>query len=140
MRSGTKFRKLLFAAGCWPLFALAVTGQPATTTTLTSNTNPQCENLDVTFTATVTSGATGSVEFLDGVTVIGTSTLSGGTAALTINSLSAGTHSITAHYLGDGTYDPSTSSPPVSQVIWPKPTVIATPSGQTVCSGEIFTQ
>jgi len=65
---------------------------------------------NVQFTATVTSGATGTVQFLDGAASLGTVTLSGGTAALSTSSLAVGTHTITAAYSGDGTHAPSTSA------------------------------
>jgi hypothetical protein len=88
-----------------------------TTTSLTSSANPSVSGQQVTFTATVSpSSATGAVEFLDGATVIGTGTLSGGSTTFQISSLSVGTHSITAHYLGSGGFNQSTSSP-VSQVV-----------------------
>ena len=77
----------------WPL---------ASTTTLVSSpvaTGPY--GSPVTFTATVTvSGgpATGTVTFKDGATVIGTGTLSSGTAAFATSTLAVANHSITATY------------------------------------------
>jgi hypothetical protein len=51
----------------------------ATTTTITSDNNPACENAQVTFTATVTttggSTPTGTVDFFDGTVLIGTGSL-----------------------------------------------------------------
>ncbi|HEV7766444.1 MAG TPA: Ig-like domain repeat protein, partial [Thermoanaerobaculia bacterium] len=71
----------------------------------------------VTFTATLSAlspGAglpTGTVEFFDGATSLGTGGVNGiGEAALTTSSLSVGTHSITANYSGDAGFDPVTSS------------------------------
>jgi hypothetical protein len=61
----------------------------------------------VTFTATVKAVApgsgtpTGTVSFLDGSTTLGTGTLSGGTATLSISTLAALAHSITVVYGGD---------------------------------------
>ena len=101
MKSIVNINKLLLISGFWLLSAVNALGQTPTTTTLTSGTNPQCAIFDVTFTAVIDpSGATGTVEFLDGATVIGTGTISGGTATYTTSSLSSGTHTITAHYLG----------------------------------------
>ena len=70
----------------------------------------------MTFTATVTSGATGTVIFDDGTTSLGTGTISSGVATLATSSLAAGTHSITAQYGGDTNYT-AASSTPVSQVV-----------------------
>jgi uncharacterized protein YjdB len=83
----------------------------STTTTLTSNRNPSNVGQSVTFTATVSaSAASGSVQFLDGATILGTVTLSAGRASLSTASLSAGSHSITAKYIGDARYNGSTSA------------------------------
>lgn len=77
---------------------------------VTSNINPSCPSQSITLTATVDpSAATGSVSFYDGVTLLGTQPLSGGTAALSTSSLSVGSHSLTAVYSGDSTHDSSTS-------------------------------
>ncbi len=80
----------------------------ATATTLSSSTNPSSVGAAVTFTAVVTAPnggglvPDGSVNFLDGSTVIGTATLNAsGVATLTISTLSNGQHSITAAYDGD---------------------------------------
>jgi hypothetical protein len=72
----------------------------------------------VTFTATVNpfSGPTGTVQFFDGVNVLGTVALSGGTASLTTAGLAVGTHFITATYSGDSNFGGSTSSP-VTQTV-----------------------
>lgn len=77
----------------------------------------------VTFSAqTSPFGTTGTVTFLDGVTIIGTSTLNGsGQAGLIVNNLGAGSspHIITARYDGDVNYAVSTSSA-ISHVILKK--------------------
>jgi sugar lactone lactonase YvrE len=76
--------------------------QAASAVTLASSLNPSVTGQSVTFTATVApSGATGSVQFLDGSTSLGTVTLNAGSAALSVSSLSAGSHTITANYSGD---------------------------------------
>ena len=83
----------------------------AATATLASSANPSGYGQPVTFTATVSpSGATGTVQFLDGATVLGTATLSNGNAALSISALAAGSHTITASYSGDGNYNGATSA------------------------------
>ena len=81
----------------------------------------------VTFTATVsplTSGLptpTGSVTFWDGSDSLGSVTLSGGTATLSIANLDTGTHSITAGYSGDSYFEQATSSA-LLQTVEPTPT------------------
>ncbi len=85
--------------------------QATSTTTLSANINPSCFGDNVTLTATILPGvATGTVTFFDGVTSLGTTAISGGTAALVISSLSVGSHSITAVYSGDSDYLTSTSA------------------------------
>ena len=89
---------------------------PPTMTTLTASLNPSVFGQAVTFTATVapaTSGTgtpTGSVTFLNGSTVLGTGTLSGGVATFTTSGLTTGVSSITANYTGDTMFGPSTSA------------------------------
>ena len=93
-----------------------VVNKTATTVTVASSRNPVPSGSSVTFTATVPAGATGTVQFLDGTTVLGTGTVSGGAASFSTATLSVGTHSITAMYSGDATYNGATSSA-VSQVV-----------------------
>ena len=87
------------------------------TTTIASNNNPSIFGQNVTLRATVSpSGATGTVQFFDGATLLGAPTLSSGTASLSISTLSTGSHSITATYSGDAHYATSSSSA-LSQVV-----------------------
>src|ERR1700683_985214 len=87
-----------------------------TTTTLTSSQNPSNYGQAVTFSATVTSQGfkstpTGTVNFYDGTTNLGSSNLSSSAVAtLTISTLAVGTHSITATYNGDSNFGSSTSA------------------------------
>jgi hypothetical protein len=88
-----------------------------TTTTLASNANPSAVGQAVTFTATVASASstlTGSVQFLDGTTVLGGTAVllntTKRTATYTTTSLALGSHSITAVYSGDNANQTSTSS------------------------------
>jgi hypothetical protein len=92
-----------------------------TTTSLTSSPNPSTLGEPVTFTATVDSsegpppdGET--VSFLQGKTVLGTGTLSSGSASFTTSALKAGTHSVTADYAGDSDFATSKSKA-VKQVV-----------------------
>lgn len=115
-----------------------VVNQIVPTVTLVSSINPSSVNQSVTFTATVPSGATGTITFLDGSTPIGTATISGGTASVTTSTLAGGTHTITASYSGD-TNDSAATSAPLAQTVnklTPTVAVTANPSsslyGQTV--------
>ena len=87
----------------------------ASTTTAASAPNPSVYGQTITITATVSSSVTtptGTVTFMDGATVLGSATLSGGVASFTTSALVANSHSITALYSGDTNYNGSTS--PVS--------------------------
>ncbi len=97
--------------------------QASTTTALGSSANPSVFGQSVTFTATVTAVApgsgtpTGTVEFFDGATSLGTDTLNGsGQASINVSSFTVGSHSITATYGGATAYVGSTSSP-LSQTV-----------------------
>jgi hypothetical protein len=75
----------------------------ATTTTLVSSLNPSTHGTAVTFTATITpafgGAVTGTVNFKDGSTVIGTGTVNAARkATFTTSALTVGTHAITAVY------------------------------------------
>jgi uncharacterized protein (TIGR03437 family) len=86
-------------------------GASNTTTAITSSINPSVQGQAVTFTATVVpSAATGTVQFLDGDTVIGNALLSAGTATTSTSNLSPGVHTITATYSGDSNYGSSSGS------------------------------
>ena len=85
-----------------------------TTTTLSSSSNSSQFGQTVTFTATIASPAgtpTGSVQILNGTTVIGSGTLTSGSVSIPVSTLPAGTDSIIASYLGGGGFAPSKSSP-----------------------------
>ncbi|SPE38469.1 hypothetical protein SBA3_2890014 [Candidatus Sulfopaludibacter sp. SbA3] len=118
--------------------ALAVTvGKASSLVALSSSVNPSAPGQAVTLTAGVTpTSATGSVQFLDGTTVLGTSALSGGSATLSISNLTSGNHAITATYSGDGNYSGNSAS--LSQTVKATTTtsLAANPSpavlGQTV--------
>jgi hypothetical protein len=87
-----------------------------TSTVITSNVNPSSVGQSITLIATVspvvpaTGTRTGTVTFFDGPTSIGTGTLSGSVATLTISTLGAGSHGITASYGGDANFNTSASS------------------------------
>jgi hypothetical protein len=92
-----------------------------TTTTLSSSPNPSTYGEAVTFTAVVSSsqGAPPDgepVSFVSGKKVLGTGTLSGGSASFTTSTLKVGTTAVTAVYSGDSNFANSTSKP-VKQVV-----------------------
>jgi minor extracellular serine protease Vpr len=94
---------------------------PATSsTTLTSSLSVSTFGQSITFTASVTpqygGSATGSVNFYDGTTGLGSGTVTANTASLSTGALSAGAHSLHAVYQGDSNIDGSTSNT-VSEVV-----------------------
>jgi uncharacterized repeat protein (TIGR01451 family) len=118
----------------------------STTTTLTAAPNPVVDGGSVTLTATVlaspSSGQSyvngGIVTFLDGSTVLGTATVTGGTAAINVTESSPGIHATTASYAPpDGNSTASTSSAVNENVLAPSQTTLVsgpnpTSYGQTV--------
>ena len=105
---------LLQAVNSSPLIINA--GLAGTSVTLSGPTGPFANGQWVPITVTVKPGAgssgtpTGAVEFFDGTTALGTTTLSGGTATFIVHSLPVGTQSITARYLGDTSFASSVST------------------------------
>jgi len=96
----------------YPLTVSAVGSSVA----VTASANPAVVGQALTLTASVTSATgvpTGTVKFLDGGTVLGTSTLTSGKAVLATSTLAAGTHSIEAVYSGDAD-DTAGTSPAIS--------------------------
>ncbi len=89
-----------------------------TSTAVVSSKNPSQFGDAVTFTATVTGGSGGSVQFKNGTANLGDPVSLGtdGKAGFTTSALGVGTHSITAVYSGTDTLATSTSSA-VSQVV-----------------------
>src|SRR6266404_5101104 len=108
-------------AGIDDAFVAKIQMLAATTTTLTSSPNPSTHGQAVTFTAVVTSGLGPPpdgeiVTFKKGTTVLGTGTLSGGSASFTTSTLPVGTNYIKAVYGGDSNFAGSTSKA-VAQVV-----------------------
>jgi hypothetical protein len=100
-----------------------VNGAAATTTALSSSSNPSVFSQPVTLTATVTATPpgtgtpTGTVTFKNGTSTLGTGTLDGSAhATLTTSTLAVGTSSITAVYNGSASFNSSTS-PALSQTV-----------------------
>ncbi|AXC12915.1 Cell surface protein [Acidisarcina polymorpha] len=81
-------------------------GSIATTTTLTSSSNPSTVGESVKFTATVTAASgppTGSVSFKNGSVIVGTAPLVHGVASFSISGLTPDAHAIAAIYTGSAT-------------------------------------
>src|SRR5262249_1188095 len=90
--------------------------------TVSANFNPAVATQPVTLSVTVTGATyngtpTGTVTFLEGAKSLGTATLSGGTALLTVSTLSVGGHSITASYSGDTNFNGGTSMGTLTETI-----------------------
>ena len=100
----------------------------STTTTLKSSASPVGQGGSVTFSVAITGSGgvpSGTVQFLDGATVIGTGTVSGtGAATFTTTTLALGNHTITAAYSGDSFNSGSTSAP-TTEVIQTAATTVA---------------
>ncbi len=119
--------------------SLAQVVRSATSTTLASNANPANPGASVTFTATVTGGTPGgTVNFLDGVTPLGSGTLASGIATLATSALTAGPHSITAVYAATATTAASIS-PPLDQVIRSATSTILTSNNNPANGGDLLT-
>jgi hypothetical protein len=110
--------------------------------TLASSANPSNPSQAVTFSATVHAGATGSITFLDGTTIVGVGTINAaGVATFTTSTLTIGSHSITASYGGDSGYSAATSAV-LTQVVGKIPTVttiVESAPAQLLHTGVIFT-
>ncbi len=108
--SSTTFFRIhkLICVFCF-LFILTATARGGVT--LAASPSPATFGAPVTLTATVSPGnATGKVTFYDGAAVLGTSTLSGGTATLRVSLNSTGIRSLTARYPGDASNSASVST------------------------------
>jgi hypothetical protein len=109
---------------------------------LDSNNNPSLVGQSVTFTATVSGGATptGTVTFKDnGSAISGAVALNGsGQAQFTTSALTLGSHPITADYSGDGTH-PAGSSATLNQVVNNPPTTTTLAPAGPVTFGSLLT-
>jgi large repetitive protein len=118
-----------FSASLSPILTQAV-DPGATSTAVTSSSDPSVSGENVTYIATVTALApasgvpTGIATFMDGVTSIagcGAQPVIGGVAVCGVAYAGAGSHAITAVYSGDANFTASTS-PTVTQIVNPAAT------------------
>jgi Bacterial Ig-like domain (group 3)/FG-GAP-like repeat len=100
-----------------------------TETTLTAAPNPVAEGSPLLLTATVSSGdgtPSGTVDFVEGTTVLGQGTLNAsGIASLTLNTLAPGQHVLVAKYLGTSQFPASTSASVTVTVLIPTTTTLS---------------
>ncbi|RXH57861.1 fibronectin type III domain protein [Granulicella sibirica] len=103
------------------------------TTAITSSLNPSYYGQAITFKATVTpshgGAADGTVKFLYGTNVLGTATLSGNVASLTLSNLPVGPAHMSANYVGNNNIGGSNSSA-LAQVINKAKTTLALSSSK----------
>jgi hypothetical protein len=100
---------------------IQVVNKSTPTVTAVSSLNPSVFGSQVTFSASLTAAlantATGTVQWMDGATPIGSPVpVASAAASMPFSVLTAGTHSITAVYSGDGDFTGATSAP-ISQVV-----------------------
>jgi Bacterial Ig-like domain (group 3)/FG-GAP-like repeat len=110
--------------------------------TLASSVNPAAPSQSITFSASVPAGATGSITFLDGTTILGVGAINAsGIATFTTSTLAIGSHSITASYGGDSGNSAATSAV-LTQVVGKIPTVttiVLSAPAQLLHTGVTFT-
>ena len=127
----------VFAGGVSTTFIQTV-NQAATTTVVTSNTNPSVSGRTVTFTARVTpSAATGTVQFsIDGIDTGGPVALDAtGRARLVVSTLTVGTHTIVATFSGSTNYTTSISAGLSETVNKANSRTVVTTSGTPAAQG-----
>jgi hypothetical protein len=118
-------------------------GQGGTTLALSTSAPSLAFGSDETLTATVAPSMagrptpSGTVSFYDGTTLLGTSSLSAGSATFSAASLATGAHSITAVYSGDSNFNLNTSAASTVTVttLTPAFTLSGTPSTLTITNG-----
>jgi hypothetical protein len=111
-----------YSAGASPNFTITVL-QATPTLSVVSSGSPSAYGATVTYTATITSGATGLIDFNDSIVGnLGQPLIVGTTASVTVTYLTVGSHTVTAtypNYYGSN-YAAATSSP-IVQVVSQQP-------------------
>jgi hypothetical protein len=86
---------------------------------------------------------TGTVNFLEGSSVLGSVELTSGTASYSLSNLTAGSHTYTAQYSGDSNYQPVNLSGVTVTVTTPIvtsiPSITVTPSAETITNQQAVT-
>ncbi|MDR6398485.1 Ig-like domain repeat protein [Herbaspirillum seropedicae] len=108
-------------------------GRSTPTLSLASSASALNEQAPLTLTATVAGGIapTGTVSFMDGAAILGTVSLSGQSASLTLNTLTVGSHRLSAVYNGDSNNNSTRSTSVSVAVLSIRPAV----TGVTPASG-----
>jgi len=115
--------------------SVALTVNQAIPTLAVSSSNPASSyGGSVTFTASMSSGPTGTVTFYDSGNSIGTGTLQGTKATFTISLLPVGTHTITASWPGNINYT-AVAALPYTQVVNVATPVITWPHASPISYG-----
>jgi uncharacterized protein YjdB len=119
-----------------------VVNPAATTTLLTASPNPANLGQMVTLSATVKSAIgtpTGTFNFYDGATLLGSKPVAGAAATFSTSGLSIGNHSLTAVYSGAADFVTSTSNAVTEVITAPNFGISIAPSSQSVYTGESAT-
>ena len=119
-----------------------IVNKAAATITLASSGSTALAQSTVTLMTKVTSTIstpTGTVNFLDGSTTLGSAMLSSGEASYSTSALTSGNHSITAVYSGDTNFDTVTSSALTQDIVDFSVSAAAGSSTQTVNQGAAAT-
>ena len=125
-----------YATSTSPITPVTVT-QVSTTTTVSYSPALPVFGQQVTLTATITPGSTfsplptGTVDFFNGSTLLGSGTVSNDTATLNTTALAVGNNSVTAQYLGDTNYAGSTSAVDLAAVVLAATTTTLAPLSNT---------
>lgn len=80
--------------------------------TVTSSRQPASTGQSITFTATITVATSGTIQFYDGATLLGSGAIGSGRATFATSSLAAGSHAIWARFTGNA------SAPPVNSPVF----------------------
>jgi hypothetical protein len=116
-----------------------VNGVVTPTTTSLSGPSTVAANSPATFVVTTTpTTATGPVTLKEGSTVIGSGTISGGTASIDVTFTTQGAHSVVASFAPTGSFGPS-SSQPVAITVGPPPPNTASETIETTIAGGSLT-
>jgi hypothetical protein len=115
---------------------------PQSGLSLASSLNPSMLGQPVTFTASITvpngiGNPTGTVQFSDGGSAIGSSAVAGGQASITVAKLTVGSHAISASYSGDGTFPASSTS--IGQVVNRIASSLSVSAPSDIASGQAVT-
>jgi hypothetical protein len=112
-------------------------------TTVSSSVNPAVFGQTVVLSATIQpafgGSATGTVMFLDGAVALGSSSVSGNAAQLSLSSLAIGSHSITAKYSGDSNVTGSTSATLTQTISQAATTTTVTSGSNPAVFGQLVT-